>query len=62
LSGADRFGPGISDRKVEITWGRLGWRLFTHNFYWTDTSPADEPPADHITVFRDAVGLERSAP
>ncbi|WP_297107735.1 hypothetical protein [uncultured Devosia sp.] len=60
LSGADRFGPGISDHRVEITWGRLGWRLFTHNFYWTDTAPEGKPPADHITAFRGAVGLERS--
>ncbi|WP_338720933.1 hypothetical protein [Devosia sp. XK-2] len=60
LAGAERFGPGIRDRKVEITWGRLGWRLFTHNFYWTDTAPKDKPPTDHITAFRDAVGLERA--
>ncbi|UYN98238.1 MAG: hypothetical protein KIT02_09650 [Devosia sp.] len=60
LAGADRFGPGIRDIDVEIHWGRLEWRLFTHNFYWTDTAQPGSPPAPHITVFRDAVGLERS--
>ncbi|MCP8888281.1 hypothetical protein [Devosia ureilytica] len=62
LAGAERFGPGINDTKVEITWGRLSWRLFTHNFYWTDTAPKGEPPAGHITAFREAVGLERGVP
>lgn len=62
LCGAERFGPGIKDEKVEITWGRLGWRLFTHNFYWTDTAPDGKPPADHITTLRDAVGFERLPP
>lgn len=61
VSGEDRFGSGIADVKVEITWGRLGWRLFTHNWYWTDTAAGGEPPAAHITAFRDAVGLERRA-
>ena len=61
LSGDKRFGPGVSDVPVEITWGRLGWRLFTHNFYWTDTAPEGEPPAAHVTAFREAVGLERSS-
>ena len=58
LGGADRFGPAVRDVKVEITWGRLGWRLFTHNFYWTDTAAVGAPPAPHITAFRQAVGLE----
>lgn len=62
LAGAERFGTAIRDVRVEITWGRLGWRLFTHNFYWTDTAPEGEPPAAHITAFRAAVGLERRAP
>ena len=61
LSGDKRFGPGVSDVPVEITWGRLGWRLFTHNFYWTDTAQEGEPPAAHVTAFREAVGLERSS-
>ncbi len=62
LSGADRFGPGVRDVRVEISWGRLGWRLFTHNFYWTDTAPEGTPPAAHITAFRQAVGIEVSGP
>jgi hypothetical protein len=62
VAGAERFGAAIADVPVEITWGRLGWRLFTHNFYWTDTAPEGEPPAAHITAFRDAVGLERPGP
>lgn len=62
VAGAERFGPGICDVDVPITWGRLGWRVFTHNLYWTDTAPKGEPPAPHITAFRDAVGLERSLP
>lgn len=60
LAGSDRFGPGILDVDVEIHWGRLDWRLFTHNLYWTDTAQAGEPPAPHLTTFREAVGLERS--
>lgn len=59
LNGEDRFGPAIRDVKVEITWGSLGWRLFTHNLYWTDTAPKGAAPAAHITAFREAVGLER---
>ncbi len=59
LAGKDQFGPGICDVDVEIHWGRLGWRLFTHNFYWTDTAREGDPPAPHITSFRAAVGLER---
>ncbi len=59
LAGEDQFGPGILDVDVEIHWGRLGWRLFTHNFYWTDTARQGDPPAPHITSFRAAVGLER---
>ncbi|ODT78221.1 MAG: hypothetical protein ABS76_24755 [Pelagibacterium sp. SCN 64-44] len=62
LAGADRFGPGIRDIDVEIHWGRLDWRLFTHNFYWTDTAKPGDPPAPHIVSFREAVGLERSDP
>jgi hypothetical protein len=61
LAGETRFGPGVNDIPVEITWGRLGWRFFTHNFYWTDTADPGSPPAAHITAFRDAVGVERSA-
>ncbi len=60
LAGADRFGPGICDVDVEIHWGRLGWRLFTHNLYWTDTAGSGEAPAPHLTSFRAAVGLERT--
>jgi len=60
LAGSELFGPAICDCKVEITWGRLGWRLFTHNFYWTDTAPEGATPANHIEAFRNAVGLERS--
>ncbi len=60
LAGGDRFGPGILDVDVEIHWGRLDWRLFTHNLYWTDTAQPGEPPAPHLTTFREAVGLERS--
>ena len=62
VAGADRFGPGIWDVNVVITWGRMNWRLFTHNFYWTDTSPKGEKPAAHIKSFRKAVGLERQPP
>ncbi|MHA6296964.1 hypothetical protein [Devosia sp. CAU 1758] len=60
LAGKDRFGRAVRDIRVEIAWGRLGWRLFTHNHYWTDTAPEGEPPAPHITAFRDAVGVERT--
>lgn len=60
LAGAQRFGPGIRDIDVEIHWGQLDWRIFTHNLYWTDTARAGEPPAPHLTTFREAVGLERS--
>ncbi|MBE7733114.1 hypothetical protein [Devosia faecipullorum] len=60
LAGASRFGPGIMDMDVEIHWGRLDWRIFTHNLYWTDTARKGAPPAPHITAFRAAVGLERS--
>ena len=59
LAGKERFGPAIADIRVNITWGRLGWRLFTHNFYWTDTASEGQPPASHVTAFRTAVGLER---
>ncbi|SMQ75663.1 hypothetical protein SAMN06295905_2373 [Devosia lucknowensis] len=61
LAGSDRFGPGIADINVEITWGRLGWRVFTHNWYWTDTAQDGDPPAAHLRAFRKAVGLERSS-
>ncbi len=59
VSGAERFGPGIRDVDVPIIWGRLGWRLFTHNLYWVDTAAEGDPPASHIVAFREAVGLER---
>src|SRR5690606_36312471 len=59
LAGKDRFGPGIRDIDVEIHWGRLRWRLFTHNLYWTDTALDGDAPAPHLTSFREAVGLER---
>lgn len=59
LAGAERFGPGIADVDVEIHRGRLNWRLFTHNLYWTDTAKKGEPPSPHLVTFRDAVGLER---
>ncbi len=62
VAGKERFGPGIWDVNVVITWGRLNWRLFTHNFYWTDTAPKGEKPAAHIMSFRKAVGLERQPP
>ncbi len=60
LAGEERFGRAVRDIRVEIAWGRLGWRLFTHNYYWTDTAASGKPPAGHITAFRDAVGLERT--
>jgi len=62
VGGGARFGPGVWDINVAITWGRGPWRLFTHNFYWTDTAPEGERPAPHIKAFRKAVGLERPAP
>jgi hypothetical protein len=60
LAGGDRFGPGIADVQVEIAQGQLGWRLFTHNLYWTETAAEGQPPAHHLTQFRNAVGLGRS--
>lgn len=62
VAGRERFGPGIWDVNVVITWGRLNWRLFTHNFYWTDTAPKGAAPAVHIRSFRKAVGLQRQPP
>ncbi len=60
VAGAERFGPGVRDVDVPIVWGRLGWRIFTHNLYWTDTAAEGDPPAAHIDAFREAVGLERT--
>ena len=62
VSGIDCFGDAILDRNVEIKWGPLGSRFFTHNWYWTETSADWMSPSAHIAAFRDAVGLERSPP
>jgi len=62
VSGIDRFGDAVLDRNVEIKWGPFGWRFFTHNWYWTETSADWTAPSEHIAAFRAAVGMDRPPP
>jgi hypothetical protein len=58
VRGTDLFGEGIAQQTVRIV-GEKG-RSFTHNDYWRELSGKWDPPSDHLTKLRNAVGMMRS--
>lgn len=60
LRGAGRFGQGILDQNVKITYERFGSksRFVTHTLYWTDTEPKKDRVSRNVQLMRDAVNLK----
>lgn len=60
VGGPERFGPAVKDVNVTITRQGPFSRLFTHSWYWTETSRNEYQPASHIVELRRAIGLSRT--
>lgn len=60
LAGVGRFGQGILDQDVEMTYERFGSksRFVTHTLYWTDTNPKKDRVSSNVQLMRDAVNLK----
>lgn len=60
LSGAGRFGQGICDRNVKISYERFGGpsRFVTHTLYWADTNQKPDQVSANVQGMRDAVNLK----